>query len=164
MVSTWGKPAKFFLNLKKQKAINTTVRHLNVDIKVITDLKEIKAYICKFSKKKLKKNVSKADSERDSLLNSIVLPNLNFKGVDICESEITEKDLITAHKSMPNCKFSGPEDLTKELYEHFWKDFKTYFINSLRQSKIDDHLPISQRQAIIKLIVENDRDKIFVKN
>ena len=33
------KPTKFFLNLEKQKAINTTVRHLIDDSKDITDLK-----------------------------------------------------------------------------------------------------------------------------
>ena len=37
------KPTKFFLNLEKQKAINTTVRHLIDDGKDITDLKEINA-------------------------------------------------------------------------------------------------------------------------
>ena len=37
------KPRKFFLNLEKQKAINTTVRHLIGDAKDITDLKEINA-------------------------------------------------------------------------------------------------------------------------
>ena len=33
----------------------------------------------------------------------------------------------------------------------------------MKQSKIDCHLPISQRQAIIKLIGKKDRDKRFVK-
>ena len=42
------KPTKFFLNLEKQKAINTTVRHLINNDKDITDLKEINACICKF--------------------------------------------------------------------------------------------------------------------
>ena len=37
------KPTKFFLNLEKQNAINTTVRHLIDDDKGITDLKEINA-------------------------------------------------------------------------------------------------------------------------
>ena len=41
-------PTKFFLNLEKQKAINTTVAHLIVDNKDITDLKEINACIFKF--------------------------------------------------------------------------------------------------------------------
>ena len=54
--------------------------------------------------------------------------------------------------------------LTKEFYEHFSDDLKFYFINSLKQSKIDGNLSISQRQAVIKLIEKKDRDKRFVKN
>ena len=158
------KPTKFFLNLEKQKAINTTVRHLIDNDKDITDLKEINDCICKFYKNLFKNNVSKSDSERESFLNSIALPNLNSKSFDICESEITEKDLITALKSMPIGKSPGHDGLTKEFYEHFWDDLKFYFINSLKQSKIDGHLSISQRQAIIKLIAKKDRDKRFVKN
>ena len=96
------KPAKFFLNLEQQKAINTTVRHLINDNKDITDLEEINACICKFYKNLFKKNVYKSDSEKKSFLNSIALPNLTSKSFDICGSEITEKDLITAIKSMPN--------------------------------------------------------------
>ena len=73
------------------------------------------------------------------------LPNLNFKSFDICEREITEKSLIIALKSIPNGKPTGHGGF--------------YFINSLKQSKIDGHLSISQRQAIIKLIAKKDRDK-----
>ena len=87
------KPTKFFLNLEKQKAINTTVRHLIDDDKDITDLKEINACICKFYKNLFKKNVSKSDLQKKSFLDSIALPNLTSKSFDICESEITEKDL-----------------------------------------------------------------------
>ena len=51
-----------------------------------------------FTKTFFKKNFSKSDSERESLLNSIALLNLNSKSFDICESKITEKDIITAVK------------------------------------------------------------------
>ena len=93
-----------------------------------------------------------------------LLPNLASKSFNICESEITEKDLITALKSIPNGKSPGHDGSTKEFYEHFWDDLKLYFINSLKQSKIDGNLSISQRQAVIKLIAKKDRDKRFVKN
>ena len=154
------KPTKFFFNLEKQKAINTTVRHLIDDDKDITDLKEINACICKFYKNLFKKNVSKSDPEKKSFLDifSIALPNLTSKSFDICESEITEKDLITALKSMPYVKSPGHDGLTKEFYEPFWDDLKFYFINSLNQSKIEGNLSISQRQAVIKLIVKKDSD------
>ena len=79
----------------------------------------------------------------------------------MCKSEFTEKDLITALKSMPNGNSSGYDGLTKEFYE--WDDLKFCFVNSLKQSKIDGQLPFSQRQAIIKEIAEKDRDKRFVK-
>ena len=65
---------------------------------------------------------------------------------------------------MLNRKSSGHDGLTKEFYEYFWDDLKFYFINSLKQSKIEGNLSISQRQAVIKLIVKKDRDKRFVKN
>ena len=148
------------MNLEKQKAVNITVRHLTDNDKNMADLKEINACLCKFYKSFFKNNVSKSDSERESILNSIALPNLNSKSFDICESEITEKDLTTAMKSDSLIKGG----LTKEFYNHFWDDLKFYFINSLKQSKIDGHLSISQRQAIIKLIAKKDRDKRFAKN
>ena len=150
------------MNLEKQKAINTTVRQLTDGGKDITDLKEINACICKFYKNPFKKNVSKSDSEKKSFLDSITLPNLTSKSFDICESQITEKDLITALKSMPFAKSPGHDGLTKKIYEHFWDDLKVSFINSLKQSKTEGSLSISQKQAVIKLIVKKDRGKRFV--
>ena len=144
------KPLKFFLNLENQKAINTTVRHLIDDEKDITDIKEINACICKFYKNLFKKNASKLDSEKESFLNNIALPNLTSKCFDVCESEITEKDLITALKTMFNGKPPEHDGLTKQFYEHFWDDLKFYFINSLKQSKIDGHLSISQKKSNYK--------------
>ena len=40
MVTAWREPKKFFLSLEKQKAINTTVRHLIDDDKDVTDHKD----------------------------------------------------------------------------------------------------------------------------
>ena len=99
-----------------------------------------------------------------SFLNSITLPNLTSESFDICECKITEKYLITAFRSMPNGKSPGHDGLAKQFCEHFWDDLRFYFINSLKQSKFDGNLSISERQAIIKLIAKKDRDKRFFKN
>ena len=109
MVSTWEKLTKFFLNHKNQKAINKTVTHLIDDAKDITNLKEINACICYiFYKNLFKKNDSTLSNlERESFLNTITLPNLNSKIFDICESETTEKDLITALKVCPTVNSLG---------------------------------------------------------
>ena len=50
MVYTWRKTDKVLFNLEKQKAINTTVRHLINDDKDITDLKEITLVYANFTK------------------------------------------------------------------------------------------------------------------
>ena len=55
-------------------------------------------------------NICKPDLERESILNSIALPNF------IWESEITEKDLITVLKNIPNGKYPRHDGLTKEFY------------------------------------------------
>ena len=73
------KRTKFFLNLVKQNAINSTGRHLIDDGKEITNLKEINACICKFYKNLFGKNVTKSDSEKKLFLGSIALPNLISK-------------------------------------------------------------------------------------
>ena len=65
---------------------------------------------------------------------------------------------------MPNGKSPGNDGLTKEYYEHIWDNLKFYFINSLKQSKIDGNLSISQRKEVIKLIQKKDRVKRFVRN
>ena len=65
---------------------------------------------------------------------------------------------------MYNGKPSEHDGLTKQFYEQFWDDLKFYFINSLKQSKMDGHLSFSQKKAIIKLIAKKDRDKRFAKN
>ena len=76
----------------------------------------------------------------NQIQNSIPLPNLNSKSFE----QITEKGLITPFKSMPTSKSPGDDALTKEFNEHFWKNLKFFFINSLKQSKIDGHLYFSE--------------------
>ena len=65
---------------------------------------------------------------------------------------------------MPNSKSPGHDGLNKKFYEHFWDDLKFYFIDFFKQCKIDGWLPISQRQAIIKIMAKKNRGKRFVKN
>ena len=69
--------------------------------KTLLTLKRSTLAYLNFTKNLFKKNVSKSDLQKESFLNSIALPNVTSKSLDIWESEILEKDLITALKSMP---------------------------------------------------------------
>ena len=65
---------------------------------------------------------------------------------------------------MQNDKSPGNDDLTKEFYETFWNKLKEIFVDSVLEAKEKGHLSIFQREAIIKLIEKEDRDKRFIKN
>ena len=74
-----------------------------------------------------------------------------------------QKKTLAALKSMPNGKSPGHDGITKEFYEHFWDNLKVHVINFLKESEIDGCLPISQRQAIINLVVKKKETKNLLK-
>ena len=67
-------------------------------------------------------------------------------------------------KSMKSNKTPGNAGLPKEFYKTFWDELKTPLMESVNQAFHTKILSISQRQAVIKLIEKNDRDKRYIKN
>ena len=49
-------------------------------------------------------------------------------------------------------QISENHGLTKEFYEHFWDIIKDPLMNSIKETRTNKKLNISQRQAVIKLI------------
>ena len=62
---------------------------------------------------------------------------------------------------MSNVKSPGHDGLTKNFIKSI--DLEVYFINSLKQSKIDGSFPTSQRRAITKILAEKVRTKDLSK-
>ena len=65
-------------------------------------------------------------------------------------------------KSSSNNKSAGNNGLTKEFYETFWEELKQPFMNLLNQAKVSKKLVKSQRQALIKLLEEKNKNKRFI--
>ena len=59
---------------------------------------------------------------------------------------------------------SGKNSLTKKIYNEYWSELKEPFMNSITQTKMGQKRLTSQRQAVIKLIEKEDKDKCFIKN
>ena len=66
--------------------------------------------------------------------------------------------------SIQNNKSPGNDGLKKEFFVTFWEDIKDVFLNSFRIAKLKKELSTLQRQALIKLIEKEDKDKRFIKN
>ena len=158
------KSSKFFLNLEKQRAIQSQIRTVIVNEKEITSESEINEQISLFYKNLFHENLSFSKTDLQNYLKTVSNPVLSKEQQDSCEGEITEKELLKALKSMANDKSPGKDALSKEFYETFWTDIKTFFTSSIKKSKEIKELCLSQRQAVIKLIEKKGRDKKFIKN
>ena len=151
------KSTKYFLNLKKQKAVNGTVKKVIKNDIEITDQLKIQHESRMFYEQLFKKIMRIANSKIVSFLDNISLAVINNDFFNLCENDLTEDELLISLKSMQNNKTPGNDGLTKEFYEAFWNEIKHVFLKSLKQAKEKGQLSISQRQAVIKLIEKKKR-------
>ena len=84
--------------------------------------------------------------------------------INECDNELPEKELYISLMSIQNNKSPGNDGLKKEFFVTFWEDIKDVFLNSFRIAKLKKELSTLQRQALIKLIEKEDKDKRFIKN
>ena len=158
------KSNKYFLNLEKCRAHKNILRKICSETQEITDLTKINTAIFDFYanlfKEKLKTNIESLKK----FLNDLSIPPLSETQKQICEDELTEKDIYESMISFDNNKSPGNDGLTKEFYQTFWQDVKYIFFNSLQESKRLKYLCTSQRQAFIKLLEKPNKDKRYISN
>ena len=65
---------------------------------------------------------------------------------------------------MSNNKSPGNDGLTKELYEIFWEDLEKPLCASITKAFHIGESSHSQKQAVIKFLEKEDRDKKWIKN
>ena len=146
-----GKSSNLFLNLEKAKAIQGIAKKFEIENKEISDPNEINNKINRFFKKIFAKTLLKS------------LPQVNNFFENVILKEISEKEVIDAHRNFNNNKSPG-NVLIKEFYEAFWSELKEPFMNSISQTRIIKKLITSQMQAVIKLTEKKDKEKRFIKN
>ena len=146
-----GKSSNLFLNLEKAKAIQGIAKKFEIENKEISDPNEINNKINRFFKKIFAKTLLKS------------LPQVNNFFENVILKEISEKEVIDAHRNFNNNKSPG-NFLIKEFYKAFWSELKEPFMNSISQTRIIKKLITSQMQAVIKLTGKKDKEKRFIKN
>ena len=89
------KSSKFFLNLKKQHAIQSQLRNVNVNEKEIISPEDINNEIYNFYKNLFTEKILTSKEKVDNFLNKISLPKLDNQKACSCEGPITETELLT---------------------------------------------------------------------
>ena len=133
-------------------------------IKKITDQTHILEHIREFSETLFKTRVQKTRIEMENFFSDVDIPKLSENQKKLCEKNLTWKYLYNSLKSMQSDKSPGNDGLTREFYETFWTELKEIFVYSVSEAKEKGILSTYQRQAIIKLIEQKDRDKRFIQN
>ena len=100
----------------------------------------------------------------ENFFSDVDIPKLSENQKKLCEKNLTWKYLYNSLKSMQSDKSPGNDGLTREFYETFWTELKEIFVYSVSEAKEKGILSTYQRQAIIKLIEQKDRDKRFIQN
>ena len=90
-----------------------------INDKEIYDEKEINNHLLKFYQNLFSENIKNEPKILKSYLDKVSIQKLNDTQKDLCEGIVTEKELLTALKSMDNNKSPGNDGLTKEFYMTF---------------------------------------------
>ena len=145
------------MNLQKSRARKNVLRKICSETQQITDLTKINTAVFEFYanlfKEKLKTNIESLNN----FLSDLSIPSLSETQKQICEEELTEKNIHESMISFDNDKSPGNDGLTKELYQTFWQE-------SSQESKRLKYLCTSQRQAVIKLLEKPNKDKRYISN
>ena len=157
------KSSKFFLNLEKTRATQSTIRNITKDKKNLTCHKKINQELFDFYKGLFSENLNVSKNEIMQFLNLVSIPQLTEDQSKDCEFILSEKDLLLVLKSMPNNKSPGNDGVTKELYKIFWGDLKTPLISSFKSAFDKSELGNFQKQALIKLIEKSMKIKDLFK-
>jgi len=80
------------------------------------------------------------------------------------EADIEISELDIAIKQMSNGKSPGIDDITIELYKHFWPEIRTLVFEALRACIDKDELSSSMKHGLITLIPKSNKDKLFLDN
>ena len=158
------KSTKYFLNLEKRNYNNKKIEVLQLkDGSRVTDPQKILLEEQKFYKELYtSENLDPDEATLNSFFPESV--KLTEEQKNTSDQNITEHDLLTALKSMPNNKSPGSDGFTAEFYKFFWTDIKESFFDSVQYNYENRSLGSSQKLGLISLLPKKNKNPLFLKN
>jgi exonuclease III len=162
------KNTSYFLRLEKNNYLNKNISQLEVNNEKITDPKLILDAECNFYKELYSEKIDVTsdtfEKKAEHFTKSPNIPKISEEAKILCDSELTESELLDSLKAFKNGRSPGSDGLVSEFYKFFWVDIKEYLLNSIKYSLSTGELSIEQNRGIITLIPKKDKNRLFLKN
>ena len=156
------KSNKYFLNLIKAKAADSSISSIKTQDGDVTEQKDIENEIHRFySDLYQSKHASDDESLKSTFLTN--LPQIPVSSKASMDAPLTLLDLYNAVHSC-NDSAPGPDAIPYSIYKHFWNLLGLPLLESWRHSLAIGKLSQDQRQSIITLIPKKDKDKSVLSN
>ena len=160
------KSIKYFLNLETYKNPKSCIRKVfNKDGFLTSDFKRIMKEVEVFYSSLYKKdNFKIPDDVSYSFLRSQAIPKLSNEDALACEGSLMLEECFKSLRYFQSNKSPGNDGLTVEFYKAFWESLGELLVDSLNCSFDKGELSSSEKQAIITLIEQKDKDKRKISN
>jgi hypothetical protein len=151
------RPTKYFTSLMRQRYEKSQITFLKISkdrAPIVTDsIEEILEEAFSFYAELYSRQVTVDGQEAaDSFLNNHVSTRLSEADRALCESPLTDTELLKALKKLPKGKVPGIDGLPVEFFSAFWEDLRASFLALIQSSFSLQILPKTMRTSIITLI------------
>jgi len=162
-VETGEVSLKYFKDLEKVHQMNNVIECIEKDDGELVCENEsilnecVQFYTCLYTSQRIENDVI------DNYVRQTVMPMLTSTEKEICDQEITEKEVYEAVISLKNNKSPGIDGLTPEFYKKHWENLKTPFMCMLKEAYEKNELPTSLNQSVLTLLYKKG-DRKLLKN
>ena len=154
-------PSKMFFNLEKKNYLNKNLSCLFRDNGQLTyDQTEILDEQTRYYKKlytaegRIKFNIQREKYD----------PQINTLQREACDRELTVDEIFDAVVTLKSNKVGGPDGLSAEFYQCFFKQLKTPLLQMYTFAYSKGVLPLSTHSGLITLLPKKNKDTRYVKN
>ena len=137
--------------IKKKREKNQISKIRNEKGEVTTDNTEIQRIIREYYEQLYANKMDNLE-EMNRYLEKISLPRLNQEEIEIMNNPITNTEIETVIKNLPQNKSSGPDGFTGEFYQTFREELISVFLKLFQNTAEGETLANSFFKATITLI------------
>ena len=166
------KPSKYFCNLEKFNALQKYIPRLKVKNSsnketIITEQKKIELELYKFYQGLYRSQEAKLKIltiERFLETENSAHPKLSENQAQQLEGTLTLEEATNYMKKCRSDASPGSSGFTGAFYKLFWRNLKSFIVDSLNHAYETGNLSISQKLGIIILLPKPDKDKMLLSN